>query len=62
MDDVDDFPHDERAARQLHVLYLAAELAEAIGRGRAVWTADEAESISERLADMLSVLRLHAGK
>ena len=61
MDDVD-FPHDEPAALQLHVLSLAAELAEAIRRGRGVWAADEAESIFERLADILSALRLQAGK
>jgi hypothetical protein len=56
MDELDELPADAGASRRLNVLYLVAELEEAIRRGGIAWTPADA-TLPERVATLLSALR-----
>jgi hypothetical protein len=55
-DDFDGLPTDPGATRRLNVLYLVAELEEAIKRGGIAWTAEDT-ALPERVAKLLAALR-----
>ena len=61
MQDFDDIPKDPGTARRLNVLYLISELEAAIDLGGVTWTAEDTESIPQRLANISSALRRQAG-
>jgi hypothetical protein len=55
-DEFDEFPVDAGSSRRLNVLYLVAELEEAIKRGGVAWTAEDV-ALPDRVANLLSALR-----
>jgi hypothetical protein len=55
VDEFDELPTDAGASRRLSVLFLVAELEEAIRRGGIAWTAAEAALIV-RVANLMAAL------